>query len=101
MSCYFPTELDKSADDAIAHVTEKVKDGGFGALTTIDVQARLKQNLDADFRPYTILGACNPSLPHGAVRRRSGWGLWRGATRLQGPGAYSYVRRGVTSNGIG
>lgn len=50
----------KSFDEAINAVTEALKEQGFGILTEIDVQATLKKKLDEDFRPYKILGACNP-----------------------------------------
>ena len=66
MSYYFNKELDMPFDGAVAHVTEKLKDEGFGVLTEIDVRATLKEKLGADFRNYRILGACNPSYAHQA-----------------------------------
>jgi uncharacterized protein (DUF302 family) len=63
----FNIELDMSFDDALAHVTNALKAESFGVLTEIDVKATLKQKIDVDFRPYKILGACNPLLAHRAL----------------------------------
>ena len=68
MSYTFDTTLDMPFDAAIDTVTEALKDQGFGVLTTIDVKATLKAKIDADFRPYTILGACNPGMAHQALQ---------------------------------
>ncbi|MEZ4590097.1 MAG: DUF302 domain-containing protein [Chloroflexota bacterium] len=63
----FDVYLNSSYDEAITAVTEELKKEGFGVLTEIDVKATLKKKLDVDFRPYKILGACNPNLAHKAL----------------------------------
>ena len=56
-----------SFEEAIQKVTEALKEAGFGILTEIDVKETLKKKLDEDFRPYKILGACNPPFAHKAL----------------------------------
>lgn len=56
-----------SFDEAIEKVTEALKQEGFGILTEIDVKVTLKKKLDINFRPYKILGACNPPFAHKAL----------------------------------
>ena len=66
---YYHTKTlkDLSFEEAIEKVTNALKEEGFGVLTEIDVQATLKKKLDEDFRPYRILGACNPPFAHKAL----------------------------------
>jgi len=51
-------------EQAVQKATDALKAEGFGVLTQIDVQAVLKEKLNADFRRYVILGACNPGLSY-------------------------------------
>jgi len=60
-------KLEKPFETAVELVVEELKNQGFGVLTRIDVQATLKEKLDKDFRPFVILGACNPTLAHRAL----------------------------------
>jgi len=62
-------------DRAIERTRTALKEQGFGVLTEIDVKKTLKEKLDADFRPYAILGACNPGLAHRALQADLGVGL--------------------------
>ncbi len=68
MSYHFSKTVKLSFDDAIAKVTEALKEEGFGILTEIDVQATLKKKLNVDFKRYKILGACNPAFAYEALR---------------------------------
>lgn len=72
---YFNKTIDLPFDAAIARVTEELKKEGFGILTEIDVAATLKKKLDVDFRPYRILGACNPPFAHKALEAERYIGL--------------------------
>lgn len=72
---YFSTTLTMSMDEADAATREALKAEGFGVLTEIDIQATLKKKINADFRPYRILGACNPPLAHKALLSEGHIGL--------------------------
>jgi uncharacterized protein (DUF302 family) len=61
---YYSTDLKIDFDTALKHTTDALAGEGFGVLSDIDVQHTLKEKLDADFRRYRILGACNPPLAH-------------------------------------
>ena len=68
MDYHISKTLNLPFEEAIAATTASLKRRGFGVLTDIDVQTTLKNKLDVSFRPYRILGACNPKMAHQALR---------------------------------
>ena len=68
MTYYFSRTLEGGFDEVVGRTREALKQEGFGVITEIDVQATLKTKIDVDFRPYLILGACNPAMAHEALQ---------------------------------
>lgn len=71
----FSKTVNLGYDEAIEKVTDELKKEGFGVLTEIDVKATLKKKLDVDFKPYKILGACNPPFAYKALQSEEQIGL--------------------------
>lgn len=68
MTYYFAKTLDLRFDEAVAATRDALAAEGFGVITEIDVRQTLKTKIGVDFRPYLILGACNPRLAHEALQ---------------------------------
>ena len=68
MSYYIATTLAAPFERAIEMTEAALKEQGFGVISRIDMKDALKTKIGVDFRPYTILGACNPTLAHQALQ---------------------------------
>ncbi len=73
---WFTVMLGVPHEAALERVTNELKKEGFGVLTRADLHDAFREKLGVEFRPYTILGACNPSLAHQALREAPEIGLF-------------------------
>jgi uncharacterized protein (DUF302 family) len=71
----FRKQVDAPFEEAVAAVTARLKEQGFGILTQIDVKEKFKEKLGIDFQKYVILGACNPANAHQALLAEEDIGL--------------------------
>lgn len=86
--------LDRPYEAALEAVTEALAAEGFGIISRIDMDKAFREKIGAEFRRYTILGACNPRLAHRAVSARADVGLLLpcNVTVEEAPGGGSIVR---------
>jgi uncharacterized protein (DUF302 family) len=68
MSYHYSKTVNIRFDDAVALTKEALQRHNFQVLTEIDMKSNLKKGLNIDFRPYLILGACNPQLTYRALQ---------------------------------
>ena len=71
----FSRTVDTHFDEAIERVRETLKAEGFGVLSEIRLDEKLKEKLGVDFRRYVLLGACNPSLAYKTLQEDINIGL--------------------------
>ena len=76
MKYYIEKTLNADFETAILNVKEALKKEGFGVLSEIDIQEKLNEKLDVDFRKYTILGACNPPFALKALKAEDKIGVF-------------------------
>ena len=75
MNYYISKKVNTSFEQAVQLATESLKKEGFGVLTEIDIQGKLKEKLNINFRKYKILGACNPSYAYKALQQEDKVGI--------------------------
>jgi len=68
MTYYFAKTIEANFADAVSRTRDALAEEGFGVISEIDVRRTLKTKLGVAFRPYVILGACNPALAHEALK---------------------------------
>lgn len=68
MKYYISKVIQGEFDTVIEQVTQSLKAIGFGIVTTIDVKKTLHEKIQVNFKPYTILGACNPVFAYKALQ---------------------------------
>lgn len=71
----FTKTIDVPYEEAIEKVRAALAKEGFGVLTQIDLKDKFKEKLGVDFRPYVILGACNPALAYESLQQEMEIGL--------------------------
>lgn len=71
----FSRTVDAAFDDAVELTRDALKNEGFGVLSEIRLNEKLKEKLGVDFRRYVILGACNPQLAYKALQEDVNIGL--------------------------
>ena len=75
MEYYFSDLLNTGFGETVTRVTEALKTEGFGIISEIDMQAKLKEKLGVDFKKYKILGACNPAIAYKALQAEEKVGI--------------------------
>ena len=71
----FVKTVDASFDEAVQKTREALKNEGFGVLSEIRIDEKLKDKLGVDFRRYIILGACNPPYAYKTLQEELNIGL--------------------------
>ena len=68
MTYYYAKTFARPFDEVVAATRQALGEEGFGVITEIDMRQTLKAKIGEDFRPYRILGACNPRMAFEALQ---------------------------------
>jgi uncharacterized protein (DUF302 family) len=71
----FTRTVEMNFERARERTIEALKTEGFGVLSEIRLDEKLKEKLGVDFRRYVILGACNPPLAYQTLQEDINIGL--------------------------
>lgn len=75
MTYYYSKTTDRPFEETVHRTRDTLKAEGFGIITEINVTETFREKLDVDFRPYVILGACNPKAAHEALMQEDKVGV--------------------------
>jgi uncharacterized protein (DUF302 family) len=75
MTYYYSKTTDRPFEETVARTRDALKAEGFGIITEINVTETFREKLDLKFRPYVILGACNPKAAHEALMQEDKVGV--------------------------
>lgn len=71
MKYYIDKIVELSFDEAVERVKSVLPNYGFGVVTEFDIDTKLKEKLNVDFRKYKVLGACSPKYAYEALQQES------------------------------
>jgi uncharacterized protein (DUF302 family) len=75
ISYAFKKKIARPVNEAEETVRTALQKQGFGVLTRIDPQEKLREKIGVDFKKYIILGACNPPNAYAALQAEEDIGL--------------------------
>ncbi|MCF6335818.1 MAG: DUF302 domain-containing protein [Spirochaetales bacterium] len=75
MNYYYSRKIEGTIDQLVEKIAEGLKKEGFGILSDINIKDLFKEKIDVEFRPYRILGACNPVFSNKAITAEERVGL--------------------------
>ena len=68
MTYYLSKVVKAPFEAAVTRTRGALAAEGFGVISEIDIRRTLAEKIGVEFRPYTILGACNPRMAHEALQ---------------------------------